>query len=150
MKLKFLIALISGLVISIHSFGQIQNPVHWSNMVKKTDADNAVIYIRATIDPGWHIYSTDMPDGGPVKTSFTFGKSADYELNGNIEEPAPLIKQEAVFKMQVRYFEKEVIFQQKIKLNGHSTIIKGHIKFMSCTDKQCLPPDDVAFSIPVK
>jgi hypothetical protein len=50
----------------------------------------------------------------------------------------------------VSFFEKEVVFQQKIKLKAGQATVKGTLEYMTCNDHQCLPPDDIDFSIPVK
>ncbi|MGI4020108.1 MAG: protein-disulfide reductase DsbD N-terminal domain-containing protein [Janthinobacterium lividum] len=136
--------------LSAGLFAQVLAPVKWSYAAKKINKTEAVLLIKATIDNGWHIYSTQQKDGGPVKTSFTFTPSKDYAINGAIAEPKPTTKFEQVFKMNVSYLEKSVVFQQKIKLKQDQTNIKGKIEYMVCNDKQCLPPDDVDFSIPVK
>lgn len=131
-------------------FAQILQPVKWSYAAKKINSTEAVLLIKATIDNGWHIYSTQQKEGGPVKTSINFTPSKDFALNGALAEPKPVTKMEQVFKMNVLYFEKAVVFQQKIKLKKEQTNIKGKIEYMVCNDKQCLPPDDIDFSIPVK
>ena len=129
---------------------QILAPVKWSYVAKKTSPTEAVVFIKATIDAGWHVYSQTVKDGGPVKTTITFAPSATYALVGKPQEPAPITRQEKAFNMQVSYFEKSVIFQQKVKLTGKgATTVKGKLEFMACNDEKCLPPDEVAFSIPV-
>ncbi|MGI4751989.1 MAG: protein-disulfide reductase DsbD domain-containing protein [Janthinobacterium lividum] len=136
--------------LSTGLFAQILTPVKWSYAAKKISKTEAVLLLKATIDNGWHIYSTQQKDGGPVKTEFTFAPSKDYAVNGVLAEPKPITKFENSFKMNVSYFEKSVIFQQKIKLKKDQTDIKGKVEFMVCNDKQCLPPEDIEFSIPVK
>ncbi|WP_317169611.1 protein-disulfide reductase DsbD domain-containing protein [Mucilaginibacter humi] len=102
------------------------------------------------MDAGWHIYSQNVKDGGPIKTSFTFAKSKDYTLVGKAIEPKPVTKYEDAFKMNVSYFEKEVVFTQKIKLkSANVTAIKGSLEYMTCNNQKCLPPEDVNFTIPV-
>ena len=127
---------------------QILTPVKWSYAAKKTGKNEAVVFIKATIDDGWHIYSQTVKDGGPVKTSFTFSPSTAFTLVGNTIEP--ITRNEKVFKMDVSYFEKSVIFQQKIHLNSGLATVKGTLEYMTCNDHQCLPPDDIDFSIAVK
>ena len=129
---------------------QILTPVKWSYAAKKTGKNEAVVFIKATIDDGWHIYSQTVKDGGPVKTSFTFSPSTAFTLVGNTIEPTPITRNEKVFKMDVSYFEKSVIFQQKIHLNSGQATVKGTLEYMTCNDHQCLPPDDIDFSIAVK
>ena len=136
--------------LSTGLFAQILQPVKWSYAAKRISKTEAVLLLKATIDNGWHIYSTRQKEGGPVKTEFTFTPSKDYALIGTVAEPKPVTKFENAFKMNVLYFEKSAVFQQKIKLNKDQTNIKGKVEFMVCNDKQCLPPDDFEFNIPVK
>lgn len=132
------------------AFAQIEKPVTWSYAAKKVSKTEAVLYIKATIEDKWHIYSQNIKDGGPVKTTFSFSPSKDFGLVGKTTEPKAVVKYESTFKMNVSYFENSVIFQQKIKLNKATTVVKGKVEFMVCNDKQCLPPEEVEFSVPVK
>jgi hypothetical protein len=132
------------------SDAQIFHPVHWSYGFKKIDATEVVLFLKADIDEGWHIYSAFQKDGGPVRTSFVFAPSAGYSLDGDIGEPQSVTKYEKSFEMNVSYFEKQVIFQQKIHIRTKQVIVKGGLKYMVCNDKQCLPPETVSFEIPVK
>ncbi|HKG07555.1 MAG TPA: protein-disulfide reductase DsbD N-terminal domain-containing protein [Pedobacter sp.] len=138
------------LLFSLTASSQILKPVKWSYAAKKTAKNEATLYIKATIDNGWHIYSQNMADGGPVKTAFTFPVSKAYKLVGKTVEPKPITKFEKTFDMNVGYFEKSVIFQQKIKYTAANPTVKGSLEFMVCDDQQCLPPETVEFSIPVK
>ena len=148
MKKLLLLAIV--LVMSSGAFAQIESPVKWAYGAKRISATEAVIFLRATIDDGWHIYSLNVKDGGPIKTSFTFPASKDYTLVGTPSEPTPLSKYEPSFKMDVTYFEKTVTFQQKIKLKTTgATVVKGSLEYETCNDRKCLPPDDVDFSITI-
>lgn len=91
-----------------------------------------------------------MGENGPIPTSFTFPASKDYTLNGKTAEPKAATKYEEVFKMNVGYFKKEVIFQQKVKLNKGATTVKGSVEYQACDKTQCLPPTDYAFSVVIK
>lgn len=132
------------------AFAQIETPVTWSYAAKKVSKTEAIIYLKATIDNGWHIYSLSQKAGGPVKTTVSFDASKDYTKVGLTTEPKPIVKYEKVFSMNVSYFEKQVIFQQKVKIPKGSAAVKGKIEFMVCNDSKCLPPDEVSFSVQVK
>ncbi|MBC7567131.1 MAG: protein-disulfide reductase DsbD N-terminal domain-containing protein [Pedobacter sp.] len=147
MKNLFLIAL--GIMLSFSASSQILRPVKWSYLAKKTSKNEATLLIRATIDNGWHIYSQNIADGGPIKTTFNFKAAKSFATVGKTIEPKPVSKFEKTFDMNVSYFEKTVTFQQKVKLTGGKTVIKGSVEFMVCDDHQCLPPETVEFSIPV-
>jgi len=128
---------------------QILTPVKWAYAAKKVSNDEYMILIRATIDDGWHIYSQHVKEGGPVKTSFTFKPSKEYTLVGKTIEPAPVTKFENAFKMNVSYFENTVTFQQKVKVKAGKATVKGQLEYMTCNNKQCLPPEDVDFTVNV-
>lgn len=137
-------------LIKFSAYCQILKPVTWSYAAKRTSPTTATVFIKATVDQGWHLYSQSVKDGGPVKTTFTFPSSAAYTIIGTTTEPKAITKYESTFKMDVSYFEKSAVFQQKIKLKGKTAAVKGSVEFMVCDDKQCLPPEQVDFSIPVK
>ena len=137
-------------LISLSTYSQILKPVTWSYAAKKTGPTTATVFLKATVDKGWHLYSQFVKDGGPVKTTFTFPAAKDFSVIGKTIEPKPTTKYESTFKMDVSYFENAVVFQQKVKLNSKNAVIKGNVEFMVCDDKQCLPPEQVDFSIPVK
>jgi len=146
--MKRILLLITILAIATGAFAQIEKPVKWSYAAKRLNSTEAVVFLRATIDPGWHIYSQNVKDGGPIKTSFTFTSSKQYALIGKTAEPTPVTKFEDAFKMNVSYFEKTVTFQQKIKLkSANATSVKGQLEYMTCNDRKCLPPEDVDFDI---
>lgn len=129
---------------------QIITPVKWSYAAKRLNKTEAVVLIKATLNSGWHIYSQNVPDGGPIATSISFDPSKDFTLVGKTIEPKPITKFEKVFNMNVSYFEKAVVFQQRIKLKAGATNVKGKLEFMACNDEKCLPPDELSFNIPVK
>lgn len=133
-----------------HLSAQILKPVHWSYGAKKISATEAVVFIKATIDEGWHLYSQHVGEGGPVKTTFTFAPAATYTLNGATQEPKPIVRMESAFNMNVAFFEKSVIFQQKIKIKKGPATVKGTVEYMTCNDEKCLPPDTQSFSISIK
>ncbi len=130
---------------------QILKPVKWSYAAKKVSATEAIVYFKAIIDEGWHMYSQHIADGGPTKTVFTFAPSSQYTLVGKTQESKPIVKFEKMFDMKVGYFEKQAVFQQKVKLKSKTqTMIKGSINFGACDDTTCIPPEDVNFSVVIK
>ncbi len=149
--MKKLIVAAFLLFVAFNTNAQILQPVKWSYAAKRLSKTDAVVFLKATIDAGWHLYSQNVADGGPVKTTFTFSPSGAYSLTGSTIEPKPITRFEKTFNMNVSYFEKSVVFQQKIKLKGTGpATVKGKFEYMVCNDQQCLPPDEVEFSIPVK
>lgn len=147
-KFALLVVLV---VIGVSSaFAQILEPVKWQFAARKINDKEAVIYMKAVIDPGWHIYSMNVADGGPIKTSFAFTPSNDFTLVGKTAEPKPKTKFEDVFGMDVAYFNDEVVFQQRVRLNKGQATVRGVVEFMACDAQQCLPPDEYAFAVAIK
>lgn len=147
---KFSLVIALTVMMFAGAQAQILKPVKWEFGAKKLNDTEAVVFMKAKMDAGWHIYSLNLPDGGPIKTSFAFEPSKDFTLVGKTAQPEPKSKFEAVFDMDVTYFDKEVVFQQKIKLTKGQTVVKGVVEFMACDAEQCLPPDELAFTVPIK
>jgi Disulphide bond corrector protein DsbC len=148
--MKKVLFLIIALTISIGTFAQIEHPVKWAYAAKRLNNTEAIVFLKATIQDRWHIYSMNGKEGGPVKTSFIFSPSKDYKLSGKTVEPTPKSKFEKSFGFNIGYFEKEVVFQQKIRLNSpEATVVKGKLEYMTCNDIHCNPPEDIDFTIPL-
>ena len=134
------------LTTALLGFSQIVEPVKWSFSQNKISDNEFELVFTATIEEGWHMYSTDLPEGGPIKTSFYFENVENAELVG---EPTP--NKEVVeefdnsFQMDLRWFEEEVTFTQKVKVSGTGTVA-GYVEFMSCDDETCTPPMEAEFS----
>lgn len=133
-------------LLNIAGYTQIFNPVKWSTEVKRISETEAELIAIAKIENKWHLYSTKATEGddpGPVPTEFTFEKSNDYELVGNIIEGKPIKEHDPNFDMVVAYFAKSATFKQKIKINNKGIFkIIGNVNYMVCDDQRCLPPTD--------
>jgi DsbC/DsbD-like thiol-disulfide interchange protein len=147
---KFSLLLVMLVIGFTSAYSQILKPVKWEFGSKKINDKEAVVFMKAKIDKGWHIYSLNVEDGGPIKTSFAFAPSKDYSLVGKPSEPKPKTKWEEVFGMDVAYHNVEVVFQQRVKLNKGQATIKGTVEFMVCNAEQCLPPDEIPFTVTIK
>ncbi|TYP98387.1 disulfide bond corrector protein DsbC [Sphingobacterium allocomposti] len=148
-KIGFLILVMTVTMLKC-SIAQIYNPVKWSVAAKKLNSKEAVVFVKAVIQDGWHIYGLDVPEGGPLSTKLSFSTSPAYALNGKVAAPAPKSKYEKDFKMDVPYYPKEVVFQQRVKLIKGEAMVKGTVEFMACDKTQCLPPDEYNFSVAIK
>nr|WP_199001842.1 thioredoxin family protein [Flavobacterium sp. ASV13] len=147
-KNVFLISLL--LLFSAIGQAQIYNPVKWKTSVQKISDTEYELQAKAIIESGWHLYSQNIPEGGPNPTSFTFPKSTDFQLAGSVNEEKGKTVNDAVFKMQIRFFEKETTFRQRIKTTAAKPFqIKAEVEFMVCNDQNCLPPgtDELEFNV---
>ncbi len=148
---RFLGLSIILLILSINSYADVLTPVKWSNSLKQLDESTWELTFNATIDKGWHIYGIEIPEGGPVATSFHFEPNSDYELKGNIKpEQEPEVKFDNSFAMELSLYGDKTVFKQLIKITSPSAKISGFIEYMTCDDSRCLPPteEDFEFTIP--
>ena len=128
-----------------------QNPVSWSYSTSSLNDSTAELLITATIEPGWHLYSQFIPEGGPIPTSFTFEESDSYSRIGTVTEGKPHEEYDPNFEMVLKFFGEKAVFKQKIKVkNTKNFTIKGELEFMVCNDEMCLPPEYVDMSFSVK
>ena len=136
------------MVISLTSaFAQIQDPVQFKTELKKISETEAQIIFTGTIDAGWHVYSTDLPEGGPISATFNTDKMEGMELDGKLTPQGKEIENyDKMFEMNVRYFEDKATFIQKLKITAANYFIEGYLQYGSCNDENCLPPTDVEFS----
>lgn len=129
---------------------QILEPVKWQASYTKTAQNEYNLVFRASIDEGWHVYSNDIPEGGPVATTITFEENEAFQLDGGLTATtAPISVDDKIFGMTLSYFEDSLVFVQKIKSNAKSLSVKGYVEFMCCDDGRCLPPSAFDFDIKI-
>ena len=129
------------------SFAQIQDPVQFKAEWKNISDTEAQIVFTGIIDAGWHVYSTDLPEGGPISATFNTDKMEGIELVGKLTPEGKLIEAfDKIFEMQLRYFEGKATFVQKVKITAPTYLIEGYLEYGSCNDENCLPPTEVSFS----
>ena len=126
---------------------QIVNPTKWDFNSKQNGQDVELIF-HATIDHGWHLYDTYLPEGGPIATTITYNDSTLFDFVGEIQKnPLPEAHFDETFQLQVGYFSDEATLTQKIHLKSSGPVeIKGTVLFMSCNDETCTPPEETEFS----
>ena len=125
---------------------QIQDPVKFNSELKILAADEAEVVFTAAIDKGWHVYSTDLGDGGPISATFNVEKISGAEVVGKLKPMGKEISTfDKLFEMKVRYFENTAQFVQKLKLTGGAYQLEGYLEYGACNDENCLPPTQVPF-----
>ena len=135
------------LLIAVVAQAQIQEPVKFKSELKTLAAGEAEIVFTATIDKGWHVYSTDLGDGGPISATFNVEKISGATVVGKLQPKGKEIASyDKLFEMNVRYFESTAQFVQKLKLTGGDYKIKGFLEYGACNDENCLPPTQVEFN----
>ena len=151
--MKKLISSIMLALIALVAQAQILTPVKWKiKLDDKGGAPEKEIVFTATADKGWHLYDMNLPEGGPVSTSFTFETLNGAELIG---QPVPSVKPTTVydeqFAMNLRWYPGTVSFIQKLKVTDPAKFkVEGEVEFMACNDETCPPPDQIPFSFDKK
>ena len=144
--MKKLLSIVGFLLATIMLQAQILDPVSFRTEFNKVSDDVAEIVFTATIDPGWHIYSTDLGEGGPISASFNLERATGAHEDGKL---LPVGNEQAVydklFGMDVRYFEKTAKFVQRVRLEGGTYRLEGYLEYAACNDQNCLPPSEVPF-----
>ena len=107
------------------------------------------LHLLATPPVGWHIYSQNTPDGGPLPTIFTFNKNALINIVAKVAEKGKMVTYfDKNFKVNVKYFEGKVDFIQIVTVKGKiKTNVSGEIESMICNDKTCMPSTTEKFNI---
>ena len=137
----------SFILIVSNLSAQVINPVKWNFSVKKISNVESELQFTATMDNGWHLYSQDIPEGGPIPTSFSFEKAMGFFLDGKVAEPKPIEVMDKNFNMKLKYFSDKVVFTQKVKVMSTKPVeVKGFVEFMCCDDEKCLPPTEAEFT----
>ncbi|MEO9512115.1 MAG: cytochrome c biogenesis protein CcdA [Flavobacteriaceae bacterium] len=140
------------LLIASFVKAQIFEPVKWSTSVEKISDTEYKLISKASIDGGWHLYSQDVPENGPIATSFNYNDEAGaFKIIGDTSEEAGHIVNDPVFGgIEIKFFDKSAVFEQTIAITGDKTQINGVVEFMVCDDTKCLPPTevDLVFHLP--
>lgn len=124
---------------------QIMEPVHFQSQFKPTQGDEGEIIFQGTIEPGWHVYSTDLGNDGPIEATFNVVKIDGLELVGKLKPVGNVItKYDKMFGMDLKYFEGKATFVQKVRFTKPEYEIDAYLEYGACNDESCMPPTDVA------
>ena len=125
---------------------QAQNPVQFTVSQKQVSPTEVDVVFTGKIAPGWHVYSTGLPDGGPITASLTTEVCEGAKEQGKLKAQGKEISNyDKMFDMNVRYFENAVTFVQRYQITGKTYHIKGFLEYGACNDQSCLPPTEVEF-----
>ena len=136
--------LFSTLVLLLTVVTAVQAQVNFSVQYKRVNATTVDIVFHGKADAGWHIYSTNIGEGGPTPATFGVDRIKGARLKGSLK-PGPGAKtmQDPIFEMPVTFFENQATFTQRVELTEKEYELKGYLKFGACNDENCLPPTSV-------
>lgn len=138
--MKQVLTIIFFFIATLTSVAQILEPVKWSSEVKKTGEDTYDLIFNASIQDNWHLYTQNIPEGGPIPTTFNFqNDDKKFELLGTVSEGESHSSFDKIFEMELSYFDNTAQFVQKIKvLDPSLATINAGVDYQSCDDKQCI------------
>lgn len=143
---KIILHVLLMLIAWLPAAAQIQDPVQFKTELKTLSDSEIAIVFTGQIDAGWHVYSTDLPSGGPISATFNPETLKGAELDGKLTpEGKEIEKFDKVFDMKLRFFEGQAKFVQKLKLTAEDYTVQGYLEYGSCNDENCLPPTAVNF-----
>jgi len=138
------------LLVSFSANSQIYDPVTWDFSYEKKGDNSYELVFNAEIEKGSHIYAMDIPEGGPIPTSFTINTPSGFTLDGKTYEVTkPEEAFDEAFGFKIKSFSGKAEFRQKITSQSSSFTVTGIVNFMSCNNTTCSPPKDVEFSIKI-
>ena len=143
--MKKILTIFLSVLVTVAAHAQMMEPVHFSSELKILTGDQAEIVFSATIDDGWHVYSTDLGNDGPISATFNMVKMEGAETVGKLRPRGNEIKQfDKMFNMELRFFEKKATFVQKIRFTKPEYDIDCYLEYGTCSDEMCLPPSEVS------
>jgi len=138
---------IMSLLVSLFALtvqGQMVDPVKFVSELKLLGNSDAEIVFKGTIDNGWHVYSTDLGQEGPIEATFNEVKMEGVEKVGKLTPKGKEIKKfDELFGMELKYFENSVTFVQKVKFTKPEYVIDCFLEYGACNDHSCMPPTQV-------
>ena len=146
--MKKIVGFLLFLFVVVSAQAQILNPVKWNIKLNDSGKVEKEVVFTATIEGGWHLYDQNLPQGGPVSTSFTFETLEGAELvDKSVASKEPEVHYNDEFAMDLRWYTDEVSFVQKIKVTDPAKFkLEGEVEYMVCNDETCLPPEHESFA----
>ena len=131
------------LLLPLFVQAQILAPIHWTARAEQNTDSTVLVLLTATIDAGWHLYTQDIADGGPVATTFTYAQPA---MGSTTTDAAVTREYDPNFEMELTYYSGTVVFSREVLAKAGDSL-SGSVTFMACDDKQCLAPDTWEWSV---
>ena len=124
-----------------------EDPVHWT---LSPAAGNAVVApgatayfeLKATVDPGWHLYSPTTPPGGPIITKIQVSPNPLLQ-DARIYRPQPVRKLDPNFQVDTETYTGDAVFIAEVIAAPNATgqtNVEAAVRYQACSDVKCLPP----------
>ena len=119
------------LVVAVTMQGQMLEPVHFKSELKTAEGSSeGEIVFSATIDAGWHVYSTDLGEAGPISATFNAVKMEGVETVGKLTPKGNIVKKhDEMFGMELKFFENKATFVQKVRFTKPEYTIDCYLEY---------------------
>jgi len=148
-------AIVVGTINMVPRSVAAQTPVVWTTRTSKAALHAGSIThvaLSASIAPGWYIYSLTQGKGGPFPLRITVPADQPFVLAGGVGAPAPDVRFDNNFKIDVETYSDSVTFRVPLKLAASAatdgatvaTTAAIAVRYQACNATVCLPPQSVA------
>ena len=145
--IKHIIFFVFAFYYTVSCMAQMQTPVRFSVQQKRLSDNSLEVEFVGKADAGWHVYGTDIADGGPTRAELTLEKTVGLKPDGTLRATGSVHRAvDDLFEMEVSYMEGTVKFAQKFIITGPKYEVAGYLTYGACNDQNCMPPTNVEFS----
>ncbi len=126
-----------------------QSPISWKFSLEDAGSGEVALIAKATVEQGWYMYDTQIPEGGPTPTQIEFDRVEGAEAVGKFQARGvkPSVKYDDIFEMEIGSFTGTVEFVQRLKVKDKKQFIaEGSVRSQACNEQTCTPPLPVDFS----
>ena len=143
------------LLFSATAYAAPKSPAQWHVKALPVAAKantKIAITVSGQIDPGWHLYALEEPEGGPIATvvGLTEGDPADLL---SVDESKPIVIDDPLFHLRTGFFRSTVDFTLHLRVDPSAkpgtNPLHVLIRFQSCNDQVCLPPHTDTVEVPL-
>ncbi|MEA5128091.1 MAG: cytochrome c biogenesis protein CcdA [Proteiniphilum sp.] len=138
-----------GFLFLFTSFISAQDIVTWNFSLEDAGNGEVNIIAKASVQQGWYMYDTKIPDGGPNPTMIEFDKITGAETVGEFQSVGKkaTVKHDEIFEMELGIFKDDAQFVQRLRVTGKANFsVEGNVRAQACNDQTCTPPLPVDFS----
>ena len=115
---KILSATVFMLAIMSTTFAQMDQHITWKFSTQDLGDNKVEIICEASLDEGWHVYSTDLPENTAIPTNIEIEESKDYKvIDGITEEPEASVHFDETFNAELKWFEGHAVFKKVVELS---------------------------------
>ena len=134
------------LFVTVSAHAQMADPVHFTSQLRTLSDNEAEVVFTADIEPGWHVYSTDLGQDGPIEATFHAERLEGVELVGKLKPRGSVTSTfDPLFEMELKFFENTATFVQRLRFTRPHYVIDCYLEYGACNDEMCMPPTQVEF-----